>query len=161
MILYLMITVILMGSVYHGLTRLAMYKSHRKFSILNQFSRLPWWSKVMYVVAIAVVLCLVSVFLHNNKNSTTLDQSELRYTIRELQKNEDDAEDEGNMQVMNMMKVKDLVTFPRGSLQKRVPDCVLIGVRKGGTGPVEHFLSQHPQVVTPAREISFFNIDSR
>lgn len=44
--------------------------------------------------------------------------------------------------------------------ERRFPDCLIVGVRNGGTGHLEHFLSQHPSIVTRGAELHFFNLDS-
>lgn len=44
---------------------------------------------------------------------------------------------------------------------RRLPQCLIIGVRKGGTRAVLKFLSIHPNVVIAGREAHFFDRNAR
>ncbi len=39
------------------------------------------------------------------------------------------------------------------------PDFLIVGTMKSGTSSLRHYLSQHPQIAIPAREIHFFDRD--
>ncbi|KAK3091160.1 hypothetical protein FSP39_017588 [Pinctada imbricata] len=41
--------------------------------------------------------------------------------------------------------------------QRRLPDCIIIGVRKGGTRALINYLNLHPDIVTAPEEIHFFD----
>ena len=40
-----------------------------------------------------------------------------------------------------------------------LPDVLIIGVRKAGTGALRHFLTLHPDLVAPDNELHFFDKD--
>ncbi|ELU02712.1 hypothetical protein CAPTEDRAFT_55853, partial [Capitella teleta] len=40
---------------------------------------------------------------------------------------------------------------------KKLPDCLIIGARKGGTRALITFLAMHPKIVTTGDEVQFFN----
>ena len=42
---------------------------------------------------------------------------------------------------------------------KRLPDCIMIGVNKAGTSTLIFFLSFHPGIVIPKKEVNFFQIE--
>lgn len=48
-----------------------------------------------------------------------------------------------------------------GNASHHLPDCLIIGVRKGGTRAVQHFLSMNPKVVTNNIELNFFGSDDQ
>ncbi|VEL39256.1 unnamed protein product [Protopolystoma xenopodis] len=41
--------------------------------------------------------------------------------------------------------------------ERRLPDCLIIGVRKGGTRALLRFLAQHPKVRAAKHEVHFFD----
>ena len=45
--------------------------------------------------------------------------------------------------------------------QRRLPQCLIIGVRKGGTRALLEFLNLHPDVQAERREVHFFDNDNR
>lgn len=49
----------------------------------------------------------------------------------------------------------------QGDMVRRLPSCIIIGVRKCGTRALLEFLSLHPSIVTAEDEIHFFNDDDR
>jgi len=44
---------------------------------------------------------------------------------------------------------------------RRLPQCLIIGVKKGGTGALLEFLNLHPDLRAPWREVHFFDKDYR
>ena len=40
-----------------------------------------------------------------------------------------------------------------------LPDVLIIGVRKAGTGALRHFLTLHPDLIAPNKELHFFDKD--
>ena len=49
------------------------------------------------------------------------------------------------------------IQFEKELAEKRFPDALIIGVKKGGTGALLEFLGMHPDVVAPMSEVHFFN----
>jgi len=45
--------------------------------------------------------------------------------------------------------------------ERRLPQCLIIGVRKGGTRALLEFLNMHPDVEAQRREVHFFDNDNR
>lgn len=53
------------------------------------------------------------------------------------------------------------VSHGGGGKSRRLPSCIIIGVRKCGTRALLEFLSLHPDIVTADEEMHFFNNDDR
>ncbi|ELT92115.1 hypothetical protein CAPTEDRAFT_199986 [Capitella teleta] len=43
---------------------------------------------------------------------------------------------------------------------RKLPDCIIIGARKGGTRAVSHFLKKNPKIITTDTEVNFFGDDT-
>ncbi|XP_023222674.1 heparan sulfate glucosamine 3-O-sulfotransferase 5-like isoform X1 [Centruroides sculpturatus] len=54
---------------------------------------------------------------------------------------------------------RDHVRFPR--TKRRLPQCIIIGVRKGGTRALLEFLNIHPAIQKATDEVHFFDDDSK
>lgn len=64
-------------------------------------------------------------------------------------------------QMLNTTRMEASVTSTLLKVEKPLPDCLIVGVRKGGTRTLTRFLSLHPQIVTLNHEIQFFNLEER
>ena len=47
--------------------------------------------------------------------------------------------------------------YPTKAESERLPDALIIGVRKAGTGALRFLLSVHPDIVAATKELHFFN----
>lgn len=52
---------------------------------------------------------------------------------------------------------KDLLSSDFNKARHRLPKCIIIGMRKGGTRALLHFLSLHPDVQVSTKEIHYFD----
>ena len=58
-------------------------------------------------------------------------------------------------------EIKMSTTKTRGNLAKRLPQCIIIGARKGGTQALVEFLRIHPRIKIGNKEIHFFDYDNK
>lgn len=55
--------------------------------------------------------------------------------------------------------IGDRLRFPR--TRRRLPQCIIIGCKKGGTRALLEYLNIHPKVQTATLEMHFFNVDNK
>jgi hypothetical protein len=51
--------------------------------------------------------------------------------------------------------------FDYGKLSRNLPDCIIIGVKKGGTRALLEYINMHDDVEISLKEVHFFNVESR